>query len=55
MEKIKIHDTEYEIISIMPAATNVLRIEFTDAVPEKWGGYHHVYSWWDGGWIHQRI
>lgn len=37
MEKIKIHDTEYEIISIMPAATNVLRIEFADAVPEKWG------------------
>ena len=42
MEKIKIHDTEYEIISIMPAATNVLRIEFADAVPEKWGDITHI-------------
>ena len=37
MEKIKINDTEYDIISIMPTATNVLRIEFVGAVPEKWG------------------
>ena len=37
MEKIKIHETEYEIISIMPVATNVLQIEFVDTVPEKWG------------------
>ena len=34
MEKIKIYDTEYEIISIMPVATNVLRIEFAGVVPE---------------------
>ena len=37
MEKIKIHETEYEIISIMPVATNVLQIEFVGMVPEKWG------------------
>ena len=37
MEKIKIHETEYEIISIMPVATNVLQIDFVDTVPEKWG------------------
>ena len=37
MEKIKIHETEYEIISIMPVATNILRIEFADTVPEEWG------------------
>ena len=37
MEKIKIHEPEYEIISIMPVATNVLQIEFVGMVPEKWG------------------
>lgn len=51
MEKIKIHDTEYEIISIMPAATNVLRIEFADAV-RKMGRHYHIYSWWDGSRLH---
>ena len=53
MEKIKIHDTEYDIISIMPAARNVLRIEFAGVVPEERGISHD--KWWDGGWIHQRI
>lgn len=52
MEKIKIHDTEYEIISIMPAATNVLQVEFADAVPEKWGRHYHIYSWRDGSRLH---
>lgn len=35
--KIKIHETEYEIISIMPVATNVLQIEFVGMVPENGG------------------
>ena len=37
MEKIKIRDTEYEIIRIMPAAPNVLQIVFADNIPKEWG------------------
>ena len=37
MEKIKIRDTEYEIIRIMPAAPNVLQIVFVDDIPKERG------------------
>lgn len=37
MEKIKIQDTEYEIIRIMPTAPNVLQIVFADNIPKEWG------------------
>ena len=37
MEKIKIKEDVYEIVSIMPISPNVLQIVFVDAVPDIWG------------------
>ena len=37
MEKIKIVDTVYEIVSIMPVSPSVMRIIFADNVPTSWG------------------
>lgn len=44
MEKIKIRDTEYEIIRIMPTAPNVLQIVFADNIPREWGILPHLQS-----------
>lgn len=37
MEKIKIADTVYEIVSILPVSPSVMRIIFADDVPTSWG------------------